>query len=85
MCIEALQEPVSHVPWRISTIILDTLRLKALSHNVKFNWIPRDLNRVAHVLVKWYLNNCLASIFVLGFAPIFIDVILLEQNLDIDM
>ena len=37
VCIEALQELDFHVSWRISAIISDTLRLKALSHNVKFN------------------------------------------------
>ena len=86
VCIEALQELDSHVPWRISTIISDKLRLKALSHNVKYSWVPRDLNRAAHVLAKWSLKNCLAGIFVLVSAPsIFPDVILLEQNLNIDM
>ena len=39
-----------------------------------------------HVLVKWSLNNCLASIFVLGSAPsVFVDIIILEQNLNVDM
>ena len=77
-----LQEPDSHVPWRISNLISDTLRLKALSHNVKFNWVPRDLNRAVHVFAKWSLNNCLAAIFVLDYAPsVFVDVILVEENL----
>ena len=71
--------------WRILAIISDRLRLKVLSHNVKFNWVPKDLNRVAHVLAKWSLNNYLASIFVLGYTPDFVDVILLEQNLNLDM
>ena len=65
--------------WRILAIISDRL------HNVKFNWVPKDLNRVAHVLAKWSLNNYLASIFVLGYTPDFVDVILLEQNLNLDM
>ena len=86
VCIEVLQEPDSHIPWRISTIISNILMLKALSHNMKFNSVLRDLNSAIHILAKWSLNNCLTGIFVLGSAPsIFADVILLEQNLSIDM
>ena len=53
---------------------------------MKYSWVPRDLNRAAHVLAKWSLKNCLAGIFVLSSAPsVFADVILLVQNLNIDM
>ena len=81
VCIEVLQEPDSHIPWRISTIISNTLRLKALSHNTKFNSVLRDPNSAIYILAKLSLNNFLTVIFVLGSAPVFVDVILLEQNL----
>ena len=81
VCIEVLQEPDSHIPWRISTIISNTLRLKALSHNTKFNSVLRDPNSAIYILAKLSLNNFLTVIFVLGSAPVFDDVILLEQNL----
>ena len=81
VCIEVLQEPDSHIPWRISTIISNTLRLKALSHNTKFNSVLRDPNSAIYILAKLSLNNFLTVIFVLGSAPVFVDVILLEQKL----
>ena len=85
VCIQVLQEPDPHIPWRISTIISNTLRLKALSHNTKFNSVLRDLNRAIHILAKWSLNKCLTGIFVLGSTPVFVDVILIKQNLNIDI
>ena len=86
VCIEALRELDSHVPWEDLNYNFRYIKVEVLSHNVKYSWVPRDLNRAAHVLAKWSLKNCLAGIFVLGSAPsIFADVILLEQNLSIDM
>ena len=60
---------------------------KYLVHNVKFNCVPRDLKMATHILVKWSLNNCIAThILVLGSAPsVFVDIIILEQNLNVDM
>ena len=52
-CIEALKAPSDAVPWRISTIIADTLSWAYHGQQFVFRWSPSESNKAAHVLASW--------------------------------
>ena len=79
-CIEALKALTNVVPWRISTISANTLSWAFCGQQFVFRWIPRESNKVAHVLASWCLEKNLSECFVQGYAPSpFMDIINLEQ------
>ncbi|KAK7852129.1 hypothetical protein CFP56_040114 [Quercus suber] len=86
-CIEALKAPTDVVPWRISTIVADTLSWAFCSQQFIFRWSPRESNKAAHVLAAWCLRKNLSGCFGQGHAPSpFMDVINSEHlNVVVDV
>ena len=62
-CIESLKAPTDPVPWRISTIIADTLSWAFCGQQFIFKWSSRDSNKAAHVLASWCLGKNLSGCF----------------------
>ena len=64
------------MPWRISTIIADTLSWAYHGQQIVCRWSPSESNKAAHVLASWCLRKNLSGCFGQGYAPSpFMDVI----------
>ena len=75
-CIDALKVPFDEVPWRISSITVDTLLLASHGKKFVFRWSPRESNKAAHVLASWCLRKNISGCFGQGYAlSPFMDVI----------
>ncbi|KAL0002611.1 hypothetical protein SO802_016392 [Lithocarpus litseifolius] len=75
-CIKALKAPTDAMPWRISTIIANTLSWAFCGQQFVFRWSSRESNKAAHVLASWCPGKNLSGCFGQGYAPSpFMDVI----------
>ena len=81
VCIDAFKVGGNSIPWRLLDFVDLVKNVISVYDHVFFNWVHREANQVAHVLINWSLNQSWFGSSDLGFGlPGFVNVILVEAS-----